>query len=145
MSKIRIVNLDFVDNGGMLQAKDAVLFAAVQKFCTEQLEERPNFGALAKSWAAVRLDAEGGLEEVVGLIGYKMVPDISLFRAIDKGGTVKLAQRINDFFADQGLRMQEVFLHVAPEESPEQRCADFDSTMQLWDAKPANRQKIVVR
>jgi hypothetical protein len=74
-----------------------------------------------------------------------MVPDVSLFRTIDKSATAKLAQRINDYFADQGLRMQEVFLHLPPDQTPDQRIADFESTMEAWDAHPANRQAIVVR
>lgn len=145
MSKLRVCPIDFDVQAGMVMANDPVLFAAVQRFSESHLVERPNYGGFKRCWAAMQLDGEGRLEEVVGVAGVRMVPDIALFRSIRQGATALLSQRVNDHFSDAGLRGKEVFLHVAADEAPEQRCAAFEDTMAFWNAVPANRQIIVVR
>lgn len=129
----------------MVRAKDTHLFAAVEEFTKRELREKPNLGDFTKVWTAVALDADGQIEKVLGVSGIRQVVDIALFRSIDSGATLKLAQRINDHLADAGLLHAEIMLYVDGSEVAEQRCDGYDGALQVWNARPAHRQLIVVR
>lgn len=137
---IRILPLDFMGQGALLEPRDVKLHDATVDFCNRELAEGKNLNLaqFSKVWVGLQDD------EVKGVIGYVLRPDIPLLRATDPEVLRALGWRINGFFSDQGARGQEVFLYIG-NERPEQRCMDWRSALKEFHPKSGRRVLIEVR
>lgn len=137
--KIRVVPIDLQAPNGVALPLDPLVFQAAQKFCSEFLVERPILGNYQKTWLAIEVSDGGDLVRPLGITGYQLAYDIPLFRSIDSGATLKLARRLNDHFADLGIRGRDVFLHVSNSETEDQKCPQYTESMSAFGARPADR------
>lgn len=137
--KLRAVPIDMQVVSGVVLPNEPKIFEAAQNFCSAELVERPNLGTYNKSWLVVEVSDAGDIVRPLAIGGYQVVYDTPLFRSIDPRATVVLAKRMNDFFADQGFRGRDVFLHVSEAESPEQKCPQYEDTLKAFGARPAER------
>lgn len=143
--RIFVRPLDFEAKEGftLLQPRDGWLFDRAQDYCEKYLNAPVDFRKLAKVW--VVLDEA---DEVIGISGYVVKADIPVFRVTGENAvraTKALYDRINSFFADQGMTGQEVFLHISSKETPEQRCPAWEDSLQSVNAVPAERFSLTVR
>lgn len=136
---IRIVPLDFLGQGAMITPADPELHDKVIDFCRRELAEEVNLTHMSKVWIA--LDGE----EVKGVMGYCLVPDVPVMRATSEDALRKMADRYNDFLADNGCLGKHTFIHVARGEKPECRCPGFAKVLSQWGAKLADRVMVKVR
>lgn len=136
---IRIVPLDFLGQGAMLTPKDPDLHDKVIDFCQRELAEEINLTDLSKVWVAI----DG--EEVKGVMGYCLVPDVPVMRATSEESLRAMADRYNAFLADNGALGKHTFIHVSRGEKPECRCPGFGKVLAQWGAKLADRVMVKVR
>lgn len=139
---IRVVPLDFLGpqgNEAMIRPKEPELHDKAVDFCNRELAEPVNLTELAKVWVA--LDGE----EVVGIMGYCLVPDVPVMRCTSEKSLRKLADRYNDFLADNGARGKHTFIYVNRGEKPECRCPGVERVLYEWGAKLADRVEVKVR
>jgi hypothetical protein len=145
-----IVPLDFKRSadGNGLTPVDPQLFTLVTEYAKASLAEQPEFDRYAKTWAAVEFDGDV-IATVVGLACYAgNVPDIPVFRVTGdnaKRATQMLYDRLNGFFADNGMRGHQVFLYLSEKESPEQHCPAWEESLNDVGAVPAQRMAVTVR
>jgi hypothetical protein len=144
-----VVPLDFTKNdAGVIIPKDNHLFTLVTEYCQKNLSEQPSLKDLAKTWAVVEFDGEQ-MVSVAGLAAYGgNVPDVPLFRVTGdnaKRATQMLYDRMNGFFADNGMRGKQVFLFINDKETPEQRCEAWEESLTQVGAVPAQRYAVTVR
>lgn len=140
---IRPLDFERKENFHLPQPTDQWLFDMAMEYCRRELVEPPDFRKLSKVWVA--LDENN---EVVGITGYVVKADIPVFRVTGeqaKRATKALYERMNSYFADQGMTGQEVFLHISSKETPEQRCPAWEESLQAVNAKPADRFSLIVR
>lgn len=137
--KTSILPLDFLQHEGFFQPKDAKLHDLAVEFAAKQITEPVNFTKFNKVWVAV----EGG--KCVGIAGYVLRADVPMFRTVTQNATILMAHRLNDFFSDQGMRGQEVLLHISSKETPEQRCANWQAELDAAGAVPADRYTVTVK
>lgn len=137
---ISIIPLDFLGQGAMLEPADVKLHDAAIAFAFRELANGKdlNFSKFAKVWVGLKD------EEVFGLMGYVLKPDIPLLRATDADVLRALCHRANDFFADNGARGKEAFIYVG-DEKPEQRCPKWREVLKEFGAKSAQRFSVEVR
>lgn len=141
---INIVPLDFLGQGAMLTPADPKLHDMVIDYCKRELTEEINLAHLAKVWVAVEME-EDEYREVYGVLGYVLKPDVPLCRATKVEALHKLAQRYNDYLADNGARGKETFIHIARNEKPEQKCEGWKEVLREWEAKLSDRVTVTVR
>jgi hypothetical protein len=118
---------------------DNELHQAALAFCRDNLAGSFDPRLLQKLWVAHR---DG---KILGVTGIQSRWDIPVFRAIDKRAGFEMANRLNGFFADSGLRGHDVFLFLSGSEKPEQRCPNRQEILDRWGARPAERNLISVR
>lgn len=135
---MRVLPMDFMGQGALLQPVNQPLHDAAVKFCAEQLSEEVNLSRFTKVWVA---EHEG---KILGISGYVMKPDIPVCRAIDAQALRLLGKRMNDFFADSGALGSQVFMHIG-REKPEQRCPEWRQVLKEFGAQSANRVAFIVR
>lgn len=143
--RIEVRPLDFEMREGftMSQPRDMELFGKAEDYCRRQLAAPLDLRRLGKAW--VVLDDNG---DVIGVSGFVLKADIPVFRVTGENArraTKALYDRMNAFFADQGMTGQEVFLHISSKETPEQRCAEWQDSLQSVNAIPADRFALIVR
>jgi hypothetical protein len=140
-SVIEILPLDFLGQGALLEPVDRKLHDLAVDYCSRELVggKDLNLTKLAKVWIGMKDD------EVSGISGYVNRLDVPIFRATDALVLHALAQRMNSFFADNGCRGQEVFIHVSKAERPEQRCPAWLEVLKEWNAESSDRLSIKVR
>lgn len=151
--RIQVIPLDFMGQAPLYEPRDKKLFDLAMDYCNRELAEPIDFVRLNKVWVAVgdpKFDKAGNLVDghVCGLTGYVLKPDIPVFRVSGENAaraTKMLTDRYHDFFADQGLRGQEIFIHISGKEKPEQRCPRWEESLSATDAKPADRFSVIVR
>lgn len=137
---IEIFPIDFMGQGALLEPVDKKLHDKAVDFCQREIVGDINFAKLAKVWVA--LDGE----KVVGVMGYVLRPDIPVIRAVDENALSMMAERLQHYFADQGWRGGEVFVHISKSERPEQRCAGWKNVLITEQkAESADRFRIKVR
>lgn len=141
---MNIVPLDFLGQGALLTPADPKLHDMVIDYCKRELTEEVNLSQLAKVWVAVEMDGDE-YKEVCGVFGYVLKPDVPLCRATKIEALRKLAQRYNDFLADNGARGKETTIHVARNEKPEQKCEGWKEVLHEWGAKLSDRVTVIVR
>lgn len=137
---IRVIPIDFLGQGALLQPKDANLHDAAMEFCWRELAKgkEVDFSKFAKVWVGKK---DG---EVKGVAGYVLRPDLPLFRATDCEVLRAMGRRLNDFFSDNGCRGQEAFLYIGNEQ-PSQRCPNWRQMLAEFGAVSARRVAIEVR
>jgi hypothetical protein len=138
--RIQVRPLDF---DAELNPKDTWLFGLAAEYCKMQLAEPVDLKKPAKIW--IVLDEQ---DQVIGISGYVLKADIPIFRVTgdnSRRATKALYERMNSFFADNGMVGQEVFLHVSSKERPEQRCPAWKSSLKAVGAIKADRFILVVR
>lgn len=141
---IHILPLDFLGQGALLTPADPKLHQMAVDYCKRELTEEVNLSHLAKVWVAVEM-AGGEYKEVHGVFGYVLKPDVPLCRATKVEALRKLAQRYNDFLADNGALGKETFIHISRNEKPEQKCEGWKEVLHEWGAKLADRVSVKVR
>lgn len=137
-----IVPLDFLGprgNEAMITPADPELHDKAVAFCRRELTEEVNLTQLSKVWIAL----EG--EEVTGIMGYVLKPDVPVMRATSEEALRSLANRYNDFLADNGALGKETFIYVMRGEKPECRCPGVQKVLHEWGAKLADRVTVKVR
>lgn len=135
-----VLPIDFVGQGALLEPVDRNLHDLAVDYCQREILTPVDFAKLAKTWVAV----DDG--KVHGVMGYVLRPDIPVIRATDERALSMMAERLQSFFADQGWRGGDVFVHISKAEKPEQRCAGWKSVLiSEQKAEPADRFRIKVR
>lgn len=136
---IRILPLDFLGQGALIEPADRKLHDLAVEYCGRELKGGVvNFSKFSKIWVGLRN------EEVCGVSGYVLRPDIPLLRATDSLVLRALAHRMNDYFADNGVRGKEAFLYIG-RESAEQRCPEWREVLREFGATSARRFAIEVK
>jgi hypothetical protein len=137
---ISVIPLDFLGQGALIEPKHPKLHDAAVSYCLRELAKGKDvdFSKFAKVWVGLKD------EEVFGVAGYVLRPDVPLFRATDTDVLRALAQRMNNFFADSGVRGQEAFLYIG-DEKPEQRCPAWKTVLKEFGATSAQRFAIEVK
>lgn len=136
---IKVLPLDFIMQGALADPADRKLHDLAVDFCARELKGGTvDFSKFSKIWVGLNG------EEVQGISGYVLKPDIPLLRATDSLVLRALGLRMNDFFADNGALGKEAFLYVGNEQ-PEQRCPDWRSLLKEFGAKSARRVAIEVK
>ncbi|HVI40014.1 MAG TPA: hypothetical protein VM577_05085 [Anaerovoracaceae bacterium] len=146
--RMGVVPLDFRQTANGLVPVDGALFTLVTEYCQLNLAKQPELSELAKTWAVVEYEGEN-IVSVTGLASYGgNIPDIPVFRVTGPNAqraTKMLYDRLNGFFADNGMRGKQVFLFISDKEKPEQRCEAWDSSLEDVGAVPAQRYAVTVR
>lgn len=150
--RIDVFPIDFMGAPPLYEPKDRALFDAAISYCERELAETPDFVRLNKIWVAVGNpvfeDGKFVSGEICGISGYVLKPDIPIFRVSGDNAaraTKMLTDRYHAFFADQGLRGQEVFIHLSGKETPAQRCQKWTESLKATAAVPADRYAVTVR
>lgn len=147
MSDLRVVPLDYKMQDGQLVPCDSLLYEAVRVYCSVNLAEMPDFNALRRFWAAVEYDGDN-IVEVHGVTATVQRQDIPLFRVTGdhaKRATKMLYDRLNGFFADNGMLGHEVFLYINGKETEEQRCPLYEESLRDVGATPAHRYSVRIK
>jgi hypothetical protein len=147
--RLGVVPLDLRKNDeGVTVPVDNVLFTLVTEYCQANLAVQPKLTELAKTWAVVEYDGDK-IVSVTGLAAYGgSVPDIPVFRVTGenaKRATKMLYDRMNGFFADNGMLGKFVFIFISEKETPEQRCEDWEDSLRAVGAIPAQRFAVVIK
>jgi len=143
---IRVFPLDFLAGpGAMFTPKDKELHDMTVDFCRQEIKDDVNLSDFAKVWVAAEEDKNHQPVKVLGVFAYVLVPDVPLCRATDPNALRALANRYNDFLADNGARGKQTFVHIARGERPEQKCPGWADTLKDWGAKLADRVAVKVR
>ena len=146
--KMAIVPLDFRESENGIVPVDSHLFTLVTEYCKTALAEQPKLDQLRKTWAVVEFDGEQ-MVAIHGIAAYAgNVPDVPLFRVTGEKAqraTKMLYDRLNGFFADQGMRGRQVFLYLNEKETEEQRCPQWSESLKDVGAIPAMRLAVTVR
>lgn len=129
----------------MFTPADTKLHDLAVEFCRRELKEDVNLSHLAKVWVAAEEDENHQPIRILGVFGYVLKPDVPLCRAIHPQALRLLAERYNNYLADNGARGKETFIHIARGEKPEQKCQGWAETLKEWDAKLADRVTVKVR
>ena len=137
---ISVIPLDFLGQGALLEPKHPKLHDAAVNYCLKELAKGKDvdFSKLNKVWVGLKDD------EVMGVCGYVMRADVPLIRATDADVLRAMAQRMNNFFSDSGIRGQEIFMFIG-DEKPEQRCADWKAVLKEFGGKSAQRFQFEVK
>jgi hypothetical protein len=135
---ISIRPLDFLGQGALLEPADPKLHDAAVEFCARNLKDEVNLSKFQKVWIGLKD------EQVFGIAGYILRPDIPLFRATDAGVLRALGARLNSFFSDNGCRSQQVFIYIG-NESPEQRCPEWRQVLKEFGAISGRRVLVEVK
>src|SRR6185437_11993069 len=92
---IRVVPIDFMGQGALIQPVDAKLHDMAVEYCARELKGGiVDFSKFSKIWVGMK---DG---EVLGIAGYVLRPDVPLFRSTDALVMREMGKRMNDFFAD---------------------------------------------
>ncbi len=145
--RIQVIPVDFMGQPPLIEPKDRELHDMAVDYCRCELSEMPSFERLSKVWVAAEM-ADGKPISIIGICGYVLKPDIPVFRVSGPNAaraTKMLTDRLHDYFADQGLRGCEVFIHVSSKETPQQKCAKWQEGLKATDAQPADRYSVIVR
>lgn len=140
--RIDVSPLDFTFEQGYVKYRDSELWQKAEEYMQRELVEPFDPTKMAKSWVA---HAEG---EVCGITAFQMIPDITHFRVSGPNAaraTKMMTDRLQSYFADQGLRGGYVFLYISGKEKPEQRCHRWEESLQAAGAVPADRMLVKVR
>lgn len=141
--RIDVSPLDFDRlDADSVKPRDPELWAAAEAFMQRELDKPFDITRAAKVWAA------HSEEEVCGITAFQMVPDITHFRVAGPNAvraTKMMTDRLQAYFADQGLRNGYVFLHISSKERPEQRCTKWEDSLRAAGAIPADRFLVKVR
>lgn len=137
---ISIKPLDFLGNGALLEPADRKLHDMAVDYCLRELTggKDVNLAKFSKVWVALK---DG---EVMGIAGYVLRPDLPLFRATDAEVLRAMAQRVNDFFADNGARGNAAMIYIG-NEKPEQRCPEWRQVLKELGAQSGRRVLIEVK
>jgi hypothetical protein len=141
--KLRAVPIDFESKNGVIVYNDAAIGEATRQFCLDELVDRPDISQYERSWLVVEEEA-GRLVRPLAIGGYRVVFDIPLLRSIDKRATVVLANRISAHLSDKGFRGKDIMLHISDSETPEQRCPEYENTLKVFGARPAERYVVKI-
>ncbi len=139
---IDVLPIDFLGQGALLEPADPKLHDLAVNYCRRELQNghEINLAKFSKCWVALK----DGI--AVGVMGYVLRPDIPVIRATDEQALSMMAERLQHFFADQGYRGGEVFVHISKAERPEQKCAGWRKVLITEQkAESADRFKIKVR
>jgi len=144
--------IDFMGTPPLYEPRDRALFDAAIEYCSRELTETPDFVRLNKVWVAIGnpvfADGKFVSGEICGITGYVLKPDIPVFRVSGDNAaraTKMLTDRYHAYFADQGWRGSEVFIHISSKERPEQRCSRWTESLKATNAVPAERFAVTVR
>lgn len=137
---IRVLPLDFMGQGALLEPVDRNLHDAAVEYCRTNLANggNVNLSKFSKVWVGLKDD------QVFGVMGYVLRPDVPLMRATDADVLRAMGRRINDFFADQGCRGQDAFLYIG-NEKPEQRCPEWRQVLKEFGARAGQRFLVEVK
>lgn len=143
---IRIIPIDFMGQGAMLEPRDRVLHDMAVDYCQRELEKgnEVDLSKFSKTWVVMEMEGEF-YKSVQGIFSWVNRVDIPLFRSTSIEATKLIAERINSFFADNGCRGQELFVHISKRERESQRCPAWKEVMVEWGAESAERFSFKVR
>lgn len=137
---ISIRPIDFLGQGALLEPAHPEIHDAAYEFIRHNLRdwEKVDFSKFAKVWVGYRDD------EVKGVMGYVLRPDVPLMRVIDPDVLRAMSRRFNDFLADNGWRNGETFIYIG-NESPEQRCPEWRQVLKEFGARSGRRVLVEVK
>ena len=123
----------------MLEPTDRKLHDLAVDYCSRELRGGVvDLSKFSKVWVGLKG------EEIYGIAGYVLRPDVPLLRATDSLVLRAIGKRLNDFFADNGARGKEAFLYIG-QEKPERRCPEWRDVLREFGAKSARRMTIEVK
>jgi hypothetical protein len=146
---IELFPLDLDDQGGFFVPRDEKLRDLAADYCARELKERPILQNYRKVWLVCEVDAELKPVKAVGIVGYALKVDISLIRVseakVAKKAYMKIRQRLNSYFADNGARGQEVLVYVDGDAPEHELCPLWKETLEAYGSKPAHRHIFEVK
>lgn len=139
---MKIIPIDFLGQGALLEPRDREIHDKAVEFCMRELENGKDIDLSKFSKAWVVVDDSG---TTVGVFAWVNRIDVPLFRGTTEEATKVMAERINSFFADNGCRGQELFVHISKREKDHQKCPAWKEVMIAWGAESADRFSFKVR
>ena len=136
---MKVLPLDFMGQNALIEPLDKELHDLAIDFCKRELTEEVNLSNFAKVWVAK--DAE----QIQGIMGYVLKPDVPLMRATSAAALRAMANRYNDYLADNGARGKETFVYVSKSEKAEQKCPEWRQVLREWGARFSDRVTVTVR
>ena len=124
----------FDENG---KPKDQQLADAVEGWASGEFNREFKLDPLARTWAAVEIEAESASFAVKGIGSIRYSPDVT-FHVSGPKEAVKLYDRMRNFLADGSLSQQEVLVYVEPDQEK-----IWEGFFKAKRAEPANRWKLV--
>jgi hypothetical protein len=144
--RAEVFPIELMGSGGYLQPKDPFLYELTEQFCERYLiAPRPDLTDLNRVWVCAEVDEEGTPTEVIGICGIQPRWDIPVFRVLKSRATKMLRDRMNGWFADNGIRGHEIFIFVSDNPDPTTKCPYADQALQAFKARPAERYAITIR
>ena len=140
---IRVIPIDFLGQGALLEPKDVNLHDMAVDYCTRELQDGKDLdlSKFNKVWVAVEMDGDE-YKEILGITGFVWRIDLPVFRVSGNRAdrtTNMLADRLHAYFQDQGARGAELFIHLSSKERPEQKCDKWEESLKIQGAVPADR------
>lgn len=136
---IKVLPLDFIVSGALAEPVDRPLHDLAVEYCARELKGGTvDFSKFSKIWVGLNDD------NVLGIAGYVLRPDVPLLRATDSLVLRAMGRRLNDYFADNGAIGKEAFLYVG-NEPRESRCPEWRDVLKEFGAKSARRVVIEVK
>ena len=145
---MKVLPIEFIGQGALLEPVDPKLHDMAVEYCARELQNghELNLSKFQKVWVLVEMDGDE-YAEIHGISGWVWRVDIPVFRVtgrqVDRG-TIMLTERIRAFLQDNGARGSEAFLHISSKELPEQRCENWDKSLEMVGAVPADRFSVKV-
>jgi hypothetical protein len=142
--KSQVFLLAFREQDGLIFPRDPNLHLLVCKWAEKELARVPDFTELNKVWVFCTVNDEGKPLAVEGILGGVPKFDFPLFRFTSSRAAKSLIDRADAYLHDLGYRDAEVFVHVAKNESEEQRCPQWQDWLKAVGATDAERYKLKV-
>ena len=137
--KARVFQLMFVERGGTYFPRDPHLHKLAVDFAERELAQQINFTDYRNVFVECLVDENGTPVQVEGISTLQMVPDIGVFRSTNARSAKLLIDRMRDYLCDNGAQGGKVFVYIADNEAPEQRCPHYLEWLEAMKAKPAER------
>ena len=142
--KARVFQLMFIERGGVFHPRDPHLHKLAVEFAERELVEKVNFPDYRNVFVECIVDDNGNPVRVEGISTLQMVPDIGVFRSTTGRSAKLLIDRMRDYLCDNGAQGGKVFVYIAENETPEQRCPHYLEWLDAMKAKPAERYMATV-
>lgn len=140
---VRVLALDFFEQGGIYYPKDKTLHAMAVEYAEREIVGKQNFSDYRKVLVSCHVDDDGKPVSVGAINCGLLKMDYPVWRSTDKECGDALEARTRGYLEDMGVpRGTEVFVHVADHEPQESRCPGWREWLRRVKAKKSQRWSI---